>query len=473
METSVQLGQNFPVHAYLSYRCKNPQDIAARDKLQNLCKQQNISLRFDENQTEQGDSLIEFMEDLTAARCVFLFLSPDYFQSSAYTLFELICIHENADLNQRFILPLRLTESMVTYVWTDAKLYFEGNNKVQNELIRLLKKYNFNTDNLWQRIDAAWNAIIFPHLDILNGALENQHNALEALLGKTKTAISQAITQSTKTLRDTLVSKISAILNRKHINADDQLRAELSLRANDNTDKIASHLVEKTEVGEAIAILTRVLEEKKVLLDANEWKACFFDAEQLCGWLILNSVDPTWWFHNEKKLDKTTKTSISGSIALHDKNYIEVVISRCFEKAARYILDSNKQPKPAGNKNDVMCFDASTPKAKIDELLTSIYKDLFGVEPSKDIDILKKVIARAKTNYKNQQKPVYYLVTADYLAMWESVAKDFSDEDVKELAGCMQFICCDKPAKPNERQASIEDQTQLLDQIAYFLSLQH
>ena len=120
MDMSVQLEDDFPIHAYLSYRCKIKRDKDARDRLKVLCSKKNITLRYDESETEEGDSLIEFMEDLTSARCVFLFLSPEYFQS-AYTLYELIKINEQADLDKRFILPLRLCNDMVDKYRTKAK----------------------------------------------------------------------------------------------------------------------------------------------------------------------------------------------------------------------------------------------------------------------------------------------------------------------------------------------------------------
>jgi len=473
MENTVQLGENFPIHAYLSYRCKNQLDIDARDKLKNLCQEQNITLRYDQNETKPGDSLIEFMEDLTAARCIFLFLSPEYFQS-AYTLFELVSINERADLDQRFIFPLRLTESMVTYQWTAAKDYFDGNKAVRNELARLLKVENDNHIVIWQRIDAAWETIVFKHLDKLNVSLENANAdiALGELLGKTKTEVNEAIHDSTETLHGTLIAKITAILSRKNINADDQFRDELELTANIDLANIATQLVKKTEVGEAIAILTRVLEEKRTLLDtkSTEWKICFNDTEQLCGWLLLNSVDPVWWFHNEVKLRKTAKISIIGNFVLNDPNYVEVIISRDLLQNARFVLDKNKQPKPAGQKYDVMLFDAQ-PEAKKDGLLISIYKDLFGEAPSRDIDLLSKIVNRVKTHYKTQKgKPIYYLVSRDYIKILEST--EYTDAKA-QLAGYLQFICCDKPVKPDEGKACTEDQTQLLDQFAYLISLQH
>jgi len=73
MESSSQLEENYPIHAYLSYRCKYARDRAARDRLKALCSEKNITLRYDESETEEGDSLIEFMEDLTSAVACFCF----------------------------------------------------------------------------------------------------------------------------------------------------------------------------------------------------------------------------------------------------------------------------------------------------------------------------------------------------------------------------------------------------------------
>ena len=461
---------NYPIHAYLSYRCKETRDRAARDRLKDLCSETNITLRYDESETEEGDSLIEFMEDLTSARCVFLFLSPEYFQS-AYTLFELIKINEQADLDKSFIIPLRLSEAMVTYEWTTSKNYFDNNEAVCNELVRLLKKHNVNQDDLWQRIDAAWNAVIFPYLDRLHVSLENANAdvALSELLRKTQAAVKDAIDKSIKEFQYELINKITAILNHNHINADDKFKEELGLTPINDVCHIATQLV-KIAAGKAITILTRVLTEKKSLLESAQWKNCFYDAERLCGWLLLNSVHPIWWFHNEIKLNKTVKTSLSNRVDLQDKKYIEVIISRTLFKAASYALYADGQPKAAGKEYDVMCFDGFSHTAKKEELLIRLYKDLLGKFPFSEIDILKKIINRATTIYDEIEKPVYYLVSSDYLAMWESMAEE--DGEIRKLAGYLQFICCEKPAKFDQQQASKEDQSLLLDKVARLLALE-
>ncbi len=365
MESSVQLEDNFPIHAYLSYRCKIQRDKDARDRLKALCLEKNITLRYDESETKPGDSLIKFMEDLTSARCVFLFLSPEYFQS-AYTLYELVKINEQADLDKRFILPLRLCDDMVDKYRTKAKNFWKS-KKAEAERVKLadLLKEN-NHDVLWQRIDSAWEAVVKPYLDERHASLESAKGdeVLDELLRKTQATVKEVINESTKILHNTLRDRIKAILVQRNINADDMFRKELELFPSDdniNINNIVTKLVTETAVGEAIAILTRVVENKKVLLANNsaEWTACFYDAIQLCGWLLLNSVDPAWWFCNEVKLKNTAKTSISGSFSLQDRNYIEIVISRSLFKNARYTLDKTNQPKPARDRqHDVMCFDA-------------------------------------------------------------------------------------------------------------------
>ena len=471
MESSSQLEENYPIHAYLSYRCKEARDRAARDRLEVLCSETNITLRYDESETEEGDSLIEFMEDLTSARCVFLFLSPEYFQS-AYTLYELIKINEQADLDKRFIIPLRLSEAMVDKYRTQAKqFWFSPQAEAdRNKLADLLKEVNHEV--LWQRIDAAWESIVKPYVNDKHASLESPKGdeALDELLRKTQAAITDAINKSTNILHTTLKDRIKAILDQKNINADDMFRNELGLFPSED---IVTKLVTETKVSEAIAILTRVVENKKVLLVNNPaiWTACFYDAIQLCGWLLLNSVDPAWWFCNEVKLKNIAKTSISSSFSLQDRNYIEIVISRSLFKNARYTLGKNNQPKPASHqKHDVMCFDAQSSATK-EALLTGIYRDIVG-EPSGNIDLLSKIVLRAKTHHKTEKgKFIYYLVKSEYLKVLQNAS--WYPEVQVQLAGYLQFICCDQPAKPNERSASVEDQEQLLDQIANLLSLEH
>lgn len=466
-----QSAQKVPIHAYLSYRCKNERDIDARNRLETVCKQHGITLKFDQNTTKVGDRIDEFMEDLTAARCVFLFLSPEYFQS-AYTLYELIRIQEWADLDKRLIFPIRLTDSMVEKFRTQAKSYWLSKQAQADRDLLGDKLKQSDSDELWQRIDSAWEAIVKPDLGKLHPSMQsgNSDVVFGTLVSDTEAAVAEVIKESTKDLHETQIQNIAKILNKKTVNIDG-LREELAMTGNNDTKAVANGLV-KTKVTEAIAMLTRVIEEQKISLDTKGWKYCIHDAVQLSGWLLINSVDPIWWFHQEIKLKKTAETRISGNYPLDDPNYIEVVISRSLLQSAHYTLDKNNQPKPASKKYDVLrLFDAQSSDAKKETLLTQIYNDLYGIEPSSDIDLLAKITSRVKTHYRNEKgKLIYYLVSQDFLKTLESA--DWYEDWEKQLAGYLQFICCDQPTSSHERQASTEDQSDLLDQVAYLISLQ-
>jgi len=171
------------INAFLSYRHRNPNAIQARDCLKQLClDSEEITLLYDEDVTKEGDNLIHFMEDLVDARCVFIFIDPDYFHSS-YTLFELISISEQVGFDKRFVHPVRLSEDMVTYTRTEAKTFWNDakNEKIRVELGRLLEKTNRlngheldNFDAMWDRVDQAWTKLVTGYLDELHPAISQE-----------------------------------------------------------------------------------------------------------------------------------------------------------------------------------------------------------------------------------------------------------------------------------------------------------
>ena len=106
-------------------------------------------------------------------------------------------------------------------------------------------------------------------------------------------------------------------------------------------------------------------------------------------------------------------------------------------------------------------------------MLIDIYKDLCKGEPQKGLSVeslLDKIVRRAKTHKRNSRgKAIYYLVSKETKKLIDSFKWDNNSGDV--FKGCLHFICCDVPKKPYEKSASSEDQGDLLDQVAYLLSL--
>ena len=480
MDKPVQPTEQWPINAYLSYRCKNDRDVKARDELEKLCDDYNITLVYDQKVTEEGDSLIEFMDDLSAARCVFIFLSPEYFQS-AYTLFELICMHERADLDERFILPVRLSEAMVTYQWTATKNYFVENEHVRNELTRLLNVCGINHDNLWERIDDAWNASIFPYLDTLSVSMEKDEDGkkLNEFVQETHKKINADIHDSKKILSNTITKEVTSILNKKTIDLG-KLRNELKMTPHSNELSISEKLVELTPVNDGIIFLYRVVEaqKKQLRVKSKKWTEVFFDAEQLIGWLLLSTVNPIWWFHNKINLQPSANSRISGSVNGTNTAYIEVIIARGALQPAQFSLTDIGGVKAGIKKNNngtdsTILFDGISKGAVDEVLLTAIYKDLHHNPP--DVpkeweDLLDGIQQRAEIHFEvRRSKFVYYLVTQEYLNLLTT--RDWFPNFQQRLAPYLKFICCDQTAKPGEKEACIERESKLLSTVALFLSL--
>lgn len=462
--------QEISIQAYLSYRCQNPKHLQARATLEKHCTDRNITLVYDKTGTNAGESLIEFMDDLTIARCVFLFLSPEYFQS-AYTLFELVSIYENGDLDNRFITLVRVSNDMVTYQQTAAYQFWQDNVAIQNELLRLLNASD--ADKVWERVKAAWDGVIFPFLDRLHGSLDQDDadKILNERVGAVRNAVVKAVEQEEQNLRNKVKQETKRILQNGPISVD-QLNKELNMAA--DLDGIVDLLVDEYEVGHAIAILTRVIQEQKSKLlpaHSEKWEPCHYDAEQLCGWLLINSIDSVWWFNQQLKMQRTSKQAIIN-YSLNYQPYVEVIISRSLLQNARYRLDDLGAPQPASKDHNVVLFDAVSETACEMELLIPIYKDLFKSNnaPVKFDDLLDGIIKRAKS-YKQVRngKPIYYLVGQTTLEMLAS--RPWFTDAQQKLDGNLRFICCSVQPKNYDRSPAREDQELLLDQLALFLSL--
>ena len=71
-----------PIQAYVSYRQKNPENQQAIQILEKHCAAHKIDLIYDKKELENGDSIKAFMNEIGAARCVYILVTPAYFESS-------------------------------------------------------------------------------------------------------------------------------------------------------------------------------------------------------------------------------------------------------------------------------------------------------------------------------------------------------------------------------------------------------
>lgn len=218
------------VNIFLSYRRKQEIALTVRDGLKKQCDERGFNLVYDDKDLQIGESLVAFMNETGAARCIVLFLSPEYFQS-AYTLYELIRLNEYSildqiqkveepDLEKRFIFPVRLTENMDESVITITKNNFWLKEEAKREVLckRLVET---DQDLVWQRVLAAWNNIIDPFLDDFDHSLEEAFASakldekIHMMMDTLQQGVDDAVNESQKHLQQIISKQLTGILEQQ------------------------------------------------------------------------------------------------------------------------------------------------------------------------------------------------------------------------------------------------------------------
>ncbi|OAI14088.1 MULTISPECIES: hypothetical protein [Methylomonas] len=312
--------------------------------------------------------------------------------------------------------------------------------------------------------------MIFPYLDDKHTDLTdvNSSDLLKDYVGEIKQLIQKAIDTETLKLQKTVTDKIIRILNFKQLRAE-LFRDDLELSDSATEREIAQKMV-ANEVRQALATLIRVTRRQKLMLGNNQnaWALVHADAEAICSWILLNSVDPVWWFHNRIGMEKNQKASLARTLLLDDPEFYEVIISRAVPVAAQYRLTDNKVHS-AGGEIDLLVFDAA-PDAYQEQLLIALYKKLIGSLPSTYTlaELKEAIVSRVNNEYLNRRsKPVFYFVSQDLMKAYVDCFQQMTDR----LKGKVQFVCCERAIGHAKGKASRENQTDLLDQVAILLSL--
>lgn len=485
--------------ALLSYRHDLPPEIAGRDALIAAIEaKQKLELVYDKLVTEVGDSVTAFMEELIAARCVFLFISEDYFKS-AYTLFELIAINEHEEVGRKTILPVCLTEHILDVRdYTIIKAHWDNNPEIRDVLATLLRRSGRvgneqpDSDAMWTRINKAWEDVVFGYLNTLrcNAAVYD----LNALIdGVVNTAVSSSLQQIDRIKADhrtMIVEQISYILEDHPKIRHNLARSSSELRRLNDLSDLEFAKCFLSETGEAtrsIGSLTNAAGKLKESVGGNneEWVNLFRGIQQFCGYLLVNSIDPVWWFNHELELRRQTLHCVTTSgYKLDDPAFVEVVISK--ELLSRnelnspsFVHDPNGTGKVVPGRgiahkdyNNMLMFDAVSVDAVAYTLLAGIHQDLHRKPNVPDnVDDLIRMIKERAVAYKNErsQRPVYYIVSHDYLCQLK--AQEWFPGFEETLKGNLQFICCDQDTLSGAGSAAVESQTQLLSSVGHLLNL--
>lgn len=460
-----------PITAYLSYRQRNPQNANALELLDKHCSDQAIQLIYDKEAIHPGESIKKFMDELASARCIFIFFTPDYFESS-YTLYELVTIAQWADLDQRFIFPIRITNDLTAYQATATRNYWDQTERVRDELARLLNTTDH--EEAWKQVETAWHKIVSPYLDKLNDSLElgDQNEIFQNKVNEVFKAIETVVAEEHELLNQTIRTEVTAILNTGFISLN-RLAREMGLEAGVTAEKIVHLWLQRETVEDAIIELTRVVQDKLDEISSLEQKKdCHYQAVQIGGWLLINSVDRNWWFNHKLKMKQLSKKNISRVYSLAHPPYIEVIVSRSLLQQARFRLNDEGQAQPANSGHDLtLLFDGVSPEATEIQLLAPIYKDLHKSDryPTDLQSLRDQIYTRAEKRFNVNRRPIYYLVSATTLRLFEN--HPWYPEMSQRIAEYLQFICINHAAESDLQKPYNGNQASLLDQFAVLLSL--
>lgn len=477
-----------PITAYLSYRQDNPHNATALELLEKHCADQGIKLIYDKEAIRLGESIKKFMDELASAQCIFIFLTPNYFESS-YTLYEFVTIAQWADLDQRFIFPICVTNDLTNYQTTASREYWDQTKKIRDELARLLNTTDH--ENAWKQVETAWSKIVSPYLDKLNVSLdsvdrENQRKIVEKLVEAAKSEFMAAIQEETKKLQSKIKFEITSIL-KKNLIPLDQLAKEI-MPVNATAEAIAEKLITQISDKNAIAIITKAITEKRKskAFNQQQWEECHYHATQIGGWLLINSVDPFWWFNHQLKMKQLAAKSVTRTYTLTHQPYLEVIVSRSMTRDARFQLDKEGKAQPANNGFEIPFFDGISADAIVTQLLYPIYQDLhqspnesltrlpsesiIKIEPPSELNkLLKGIKSRANVRFSTFEKPIYYLMSSITLELIEK--QDWYSELLKDdLPNHLQFVSIKQSSVDNAGQPH-NNQELLIEQYAMLLSM--
>lgn len=474
--------------AFLSYRHDFTPEIAAKDTLVDIVNRQSeLELIFDKSVTKVDDCVIAFMEELIASRSVFIFISEDYFKS-AYTLFELIAINEHKEVDDKIILPICLSEEMVNVRdCVSVKDHWDSDPATRDVLSRLLTHSGrgaSNDDVIWNKISDAWDKLIFPYLNRLKDLDVRDHTTLINISVDDATDRSKTKTEQIMAGHKLLIIEEVEFLFGYQPQLKEILARNLRERPDVTPKVLAKKLIgDAAGVAGSIGVLTnasRSLRETQGS-SSTDWRTSFQDIKQICGCLLLNAIDPTWWFNHELELRSQKQKSILGdSYKLDEPAFVEVVISKELLSQGNvnspiYALSSDGKVVPSGvvdqDYDNFLMFDAVNVDAVGITLLGKIHNDLNPSVSLPDglVKLQKGILNHALAVKNDRGKPVYYIVSQNYL---EQLKKQTWFPDFEsQMKGCLQFICCSKESISGSNSATEIDQDQLLTAVDRLLKL--
>ncbi len=471
------------IRAYLSYRRDDVQD-EERDNLRQACREapEPIELIYDENGTSEGANFVDFMkDDLTGARFLIIFLSPDYF-TTAYTLYEFLTVAEYASrgLFLHFT-PVRATSEMTLKSLSDIreKILYDTSTEMQAEIEELsrLRHIKWIQDNdaeirqeIYEKIEQGWQRLIVPALERILPSQDDAEDLQHYYCGVAQ-QIGEQYKKSLEQIRKNAPKRVSDNLNRL-LNDAPILKPPLkeALGALQMSDKgITPAIVAEKTMRNAVYKIINALETLKAgelhKTDHTLWQQAVNTAKQMAGWLVLLSLSDNWWVHNEHLF--RVRCRVQVNLSEDHQPYGEVIISRSVLRAARFQYDVNKgRVIPARRDPEALVLDGGK-TALMSEVLTPIFKELRAASSGPDNveEFQKLIILTIEVHYEATGRPCYFLITGATYKMLED--EPWFAGFTNRLAGKLIFIVIDVDDPSCGHDFCKEDISQLLEAVVF------
>ncbi|MGF1548568.1 MAG: toll/interleukin-1 receptor domain-containing protein, partial [Thiotrichales bacterium] len=300
------------ITVYLSYR-RLKVEKTERDALFDACRENGINLVFDEIGTKDGDSIVEFMRHVTEARFVIAFLTPDYF-FTPYTLFELLRVAEDTNAKARIqFATVRAGAGIDNLFKSEFKeSWYAGSptaeiRQTQLRLAELLQCEIPNGrgthevmkpiyDEIGERIERAWDGLVAPALQNLSSPPtddDSLRSHFDGVVAKLRETAEQVASDYQTELEKTVTEGLSSLLSETTVLAK-ALIAKLWMASTTDSEALAMRLVGEGAY-DSISALGDVFERLEHRgfhrRGGDAWLDLCYSAKQICGWLLLLSVD--------------------------------------------------------------------------------------------------------------------------------------------------------------------------------------
>ncbi len=383
---------------YVSYARKTDKDQPVVDKLRTACKNKNIELKVDEDQIKYGESIQEYMNDLSAGRHIIVILSDAYFKSE-YCMGELLGIFRNEQFQKR-VHPIVLQGTKLykpadrpQYYkhWDDEKrnLRSEINKLDSDEDTHYLKKsenlyidIRRNIDNLLEML-AIMNALSYELHEKTN--FEEILNRIFSQQTKTESDSNKPGKISYEKYREQIIRNVRKILE-KNERIETALQLEITEKKIEAHD-MARHLCEnecRSVINELLSpAIEKLLKNISESMREETWNA----AETLLANICQLVVDKELVI----KMDGSKENSGDYGFEMGVKTPFGVeIISSCYRRKSPKLKSGLGESRISGN--DAI-FEPEIETGwdddnALDAILREIWKNVFPED--KEIPLNKK-----------------------------------------------------------------------------------